>query len=328
MSIKARALVTGAGGFIGSHLAELLVKSGYDVTAFLQYSSNSNLGWLKSSPYLKDMRVVHGNISDYDSVYNSCRKQDIVFHLAALIGIPYSYISPKAYIRTNIEGTYNILESVRKTEIEKVLVTSTSEVYGSAQYTPINELHPLVGQSPYSASKIAADQLAISYYRSFNTPVTIVRPFNTYGPRQSLRAIIPTIICQALMGEELQLGQLDTTRDFNFVEDTAQGFQKIAESKISLAGEVLNIATNKTVSIKDLVEKISNILDKKLTIKQNDNRIRPDKSEVTVLLGDHSKVLKNTDWTPQHSLKEGLRKTIQWFMENSHLYADAREYHI
>jgi dTDP-glucose 4,6-dehydratase len=219
-----KVLVTGAGGFIGSHLTEKLIEKGYQVKAFIRYNSRNNWGWLEESEYINDIQIITGDIRDFDSVSDAVKGCDTVFHLAALIGIPYSYVSPQAYIRTNIDGTYNILQSARLNKVENILITSTSETYGTAQYAPIDEKHPMVGQSPYSASKIAADQLAISYYRSFNSPVKIVRPFNTFGPRQSARAIIPTVITQILSGKnELTLGNLSPTRDLTFVKDTAEG---------------------------------------------------------------------------------------------------------
>jgi len=227
-----KTLITGAAGFIGSHLTELLVEKGFNIKAFVRYNSKNNWGWLEGSEVKDEIEVVTGDIRDYDSVYNAMQGCTTVFHLAALIGIPYSYVSPKAYIETNITGAYNVLQAARELNLEQVLVTSTSETYGSAQYVPIDEKHPMVGQSPYSASKISADQLAISYYRSFNLPVKIVRPFNTYGPRQSARAIIPTIITQILSGEkELKLGNLTPTRDLTFVKDTSSGFYEIFKSE-------------------------------------------------------------------------------------------------
>lgn len=322
-------LVTGAGGFIGSHLVELLVQRGYQVSGFFQYSSHGSLGWLERSRARKHIHVIMGNISDFDSVRAAVRDHDMVFHLAALIGIPYSYVSPKAYIRTNIEGTYNVLESVRRSEVGKLLVTSTSEVYGSAQYTPIDEAHPLVGQSPYSATKIAADQLAVSYHRSFATPVTIVRPFNTYGPRQSLRAIIPTVICQALEGPPtIRLGNLDAVRDFNFVEDTVNGFLQIATCADNTAGEVINIATQTAVSVRELVAMVAELLGHAIRASEDVARIRPAGSEVDRLLGSNEKIRRTTAWQPQYNLRAGLEKTLVWFKENRSHYNDAREYHI
>jgi len=237
-------LVTGAAGFIGSHLVEKCVELGYDVKAFIRYNSRNDWGWLEKSEVKKDIEVIIGDIRDYDSVNNALKSCDTVFHLAALIGIPYSYISPLAYIRTNVEGTYNILQSSREFEVQNILITSTSETYGTAQYIPIDESHPIVGQSPYSASKIAADQLAISYARSFKLPVKIIKAFNVYGPRQSARAIIPTIITQILKGQnKIKLGNLSPTRDFTFVKDTVNGFIEVFKSE-KLFGEITNIGMN------------------------------------------------------------------------------------
>ena len=254
--------ISGATGFIGSHLAELCVQKGYSVIAFDRYNSNNDHGWLENSKFKKDMKIVLGDIRDYDSVFKSMRGCDTVFHLAALIGIPYSYNSPLAYLKTNVEGTYNVLESGKNQSIDQLVITSTSEVYGSAQFTPINEKHPLVGQSPYSASKIAADQLALSYYKSFKTPVKILRPFNTYGPRQSLRAVIPTIISQCLKENNINLGNINPSRDFLYVEDTCKGFLEIAKSK-KLFGEVSNIGSGKEITIKNLAKLIMKISDTK-----------------------------------------------------------------
>lgn len=313
-------LVTGAAGFIGSHLTELLVKKGYKVKAFLHYNSSNQWGWLEKSPVKSEIEVVLGDIRDYDSVYGALQGQDSVFHLAALIGIPYSYLSPLAYIKTNVEGTYNILQAARLQAIEKVIITSTSETYGSAQYTPIDEEHPLVGQSPYSASKIGADQLATSYYQSFDLPVKIVRPFNTYGPRQSARAIIPSVISQILSGQEsIKLGSLIPTRDLNYVADTVNGFLAIADSD-HLFGEVTNIGMNSEISIADLVVLIQEILGKKITITTDEQRIRPEKSEVNRLLCDNTKLLNNTDWRPQYTMRSGIQETANWIESNMNVF--------
>ena len=263
-----KVLITGAAGFIGSHLTEYLVIRGFEVVAFDKYNSNNNWGWLENSLYQNEFRVILGDIRDYDSVSKAMIGCDAVFHLAALIGIPYSYISPLAYIRTNVEGTYNVLEAAKTLNLEQILVTSTSETYGSAQYVPIDEKHPLVGQSPYSASKIAADQLAISYYRSFNLPLKIVRPFNTYGPRQSSRAVIPTIISQLIKGEtEIKLGSLSPTRDLTFVEDTCHGFEEIYKSD-QLFGELTNVGMNAEISIGDLAHLIAEKMGIKIKLNQ------------------------------------------------------------
>jgi len=313
-------LISGAGGFIGSHLTELLVKEGYDVKAFVRYNSRNNWGWLESSFVKNEIEIVNGDIRDFDSVYSALKNCDAVFHLAALIGIPYSYVSPKAYIETNITGTYNILQASKELGINQVLVTSTSETYGTAQYVPIDEKHPMVGQSPYSATKIAADQLAISYYRSFNLPVKIVRPFNTYGPRQSARAIIPTVISQLLSGKEkLSLGNLTPTRDLTFVKDTCKGFLEIFKSE-KLFGEVTNIGMGLEISVGDLVKKISSLISFKAQIEEDSLRIRPGNSEVERLLCDNNKLISNTDWKPDYDLNKGIDETIEWLKNHIHLY--------
>lgn len=304
-------LITGSTGFIGSHLSELCVKNGYDVVAFDRYNPNNNWGWLEESPYKNDMNIILGDVRDYDSVSKAMSGCDTVFHLAALIGIPYSYQSPLAYIRTNIEGTYNVLEAAKNLNLKNILITSTSETYGTAQYIPIDEKHPLVGQSPYSASKIAADQLAISYYRSFGLPVKIVRPFNTFGPRQSARAIIPTIISQIVNGNKnIELGNLDPTRDLTYVLDTCQGFIDIHKAD-SLVGETTNIGMNKEISMGELVQLIAKIMDKEINIVSKKERIRPSNSEVEKLCCDNSKLLSNTFWKPNFTLQQGLSEVIK-----------------
>tara|TARA_B100001175_G_scaffold315571_1_gene327416 strand:- start:556 stop:1536 length:981 start_codon:yes stop_codon:yes gene_type:complete len=312
-------LVTGATGFIGSHLTEFLIKKGYRVIAFDRYNSNNNWGWLENSKYKNDFQIILGDIRDYDSVSKTMIGCNAVFHLAALIGIPYSYVSPLAYIRTNIEGTYNILEAAKNQNIERLLITSTSETYGTAQYVPIDEKHPLVGQSPYSASKIASDQIALSYFKSFELPVKIVRPFNTYGPRQSLRAIIPTIISQILDGEnEIKLGSLSPTRDLTFVEDTCSGFEEIYKSE-SLFGEATNIGMNAEISIGGLVDLISNLMNANISIKSAGERIRPKNSEVERLVCDNTKLLKHTSWKANYSIEKGLSQVIEWMKEPENL---------
>lgn len=309
-------LVTGAGGFIGSHLTELLVQKGYDVKAFVHYNSSNKWGWLDSSSVKNDVEVITGDIRDMDSVFAAMQGCDSVFHLAALIGIPYSYVSPQAYIKTNIDGTYNILQSARQQGVEKIMVTSTSETYGTAQYVPIDESHPMVGQSPYSATKIGADQLSISYYKSFDLPVKIVRPFNTYGPRQSARAIIPTVISQILSGKtELNLGNLTPTRDLTFVKDTANGFLQIALAE-GLFGEITNIGMSEEITIGDLVKLIAKLIGTEVEIRSDEQRIRPDKSEVERLFCNNSKILANTQWTPAYTLESGLTETIEWIKNN------------
>jgi NAD dependent epimerase/dehydratase len=311
-----KVLVTGAGGFIGSHLTELLVKKGYDVKAFVHYNSSNKWGWLDASDVKNNVEVITGDIRDMDSVYAAMQGCDSVFHLAALIGIPYSYVSPQAYIKTNIDGTYNILQSARQLDVEKIMVTSTSETYGTAQYVPIDENHPMVGQSPYSATKIGADQLAISYFKSFDLPVKIVRPFNTYGPRQSARAIIPTVISQILSGKtELKLGNLTPTRDLTFVKDTANGFLQIALAD-GLFGEITNIGMSEEITIGELVKLIARLISTEVQIQSDEQRIRPDKSEVERLFCNNSKILASTSWKPDYTLETGLMETIEWIKNN------------
>ena len=308
-----RTLVTGAGGFIGSHLVEELVRKGFEVRAFVHYNSNSNWYNLEKIPkdILNSIEIVAGDIADSFAVDKAVAGCDMVFHLAALIGIPYSYIAPAAYVSTNVTGTLNILEACRSHEIERILHTSTSETYGTAQYVPIDEKHPLVGQSPYSASKIGADKMAESFWLSFRTPVTIIRPFNTYGPRQSMRAVIPTIIVQALAKGELTLGNLDPVRDLTYVTDTARGFIAAAGSE-KVIGETINLGVGDGPSIGDLVKKIGALLGMELPVKQDQNRIRPSGSEVMRLISDNSKALKLMDWRPAVDLDSGLQETIDY----------------
>ena len=312
-------LITGATGFIGSHLTELCIQRGYNVTAFDRYNINNDWGWLETSEYKDDINVVLGDVRDFDSVSKAMKGCDIVFHLAALIGIPYSYVSPLAYIRTNIEGTYNVLEAAKSLELDQVLVTSTSETYGSAQYSPIDESHPLVGQSPYSASKIAADHLSISYYKSFDLPLKIVRPFNTYGPRQSSRAVIPTIISQLLNKKfNLNLGNLLPTRDLTYVSDTCNGFLEVLKSN-DLFGKVTNIGMNKEISIENLAKLIAKIMKVEITFNSSDERIRPEKSEVDRLICDNSKLVASTSWNPKYTLDQGLIEVINWMKVSKNL---------
>lgn len=308
-------LVTGADGFIGSHLTEKLVALGCDVRPFVYYNSFNSWGWLDMLPHetAKKLDVFSGDIRDPNGVANAMEGCDVVFHLAALIAIPFSYHSPDSYVDTNIKGTLNILQAARRFGTERVLVTSTSEVYGTAQYAPIDEMHPFQGQSPYSATKIGADRLAESFFRSFNSPVTIVRPFNTYGPRQSARAVIPTVITQLLSGEtNLHLGSLTPTRDFNFVADTVDGFVALAESEASIGQEV-NIATGTEYTIEDVANYLIHEINPNAQIVTDDQRLRPDASEVYRLIGDNRKIKTLTDWSPRHDLKEGLKATVDWF---------------
>lgn len=313
-------LVTGAGGFIGSHLTELLAEEGFNVKAFVHYNSWNKWGWLDTSKARENIEIISGDIRDFDSVFAAMQGCDTVFHLAALIGIPYSYVSPQAYIKTNIDGTYNVLQAARQLNIEKIIVTSTSETYGTAQYVPIDENHPMVGQSPYSATKIAADQLSISYSKSFDLPVKIVRPFNTYGPRQSARAIIPTVISQILSNRRiLKLGNLTPTRDLTFVKDTANGFFQIATSE-GLFGEITNIGMSEEISVGNLVQLIADLIGEKVEIVSDEQRIRPDKSEVERLYCNNTKILTNTLWKPKFTLESGLIETIDWIKNNLSYY--------
>ena len=319
MDLKGKkVLVTGSEGFIGSHLTERLVEMGADVTALVQYNSFNNWGWIDTfdEEIKKSINVVTGDIREYDGMKRIIKGQDVVFHLAALIAIPYSYLSPMAYVRTNVEGTTNVLEACREYDVQKIIHTSTSETYGTALYVPIDEKHPMQGQSPYSASKIGADKIAESFYKSFNMPIATIRPFNTYGPRQSARAVIPTIISQILSGKtEIKLGSLTPTRDFNYVKDTAEAFIKIAESDKTI-GEVINASTNHEISIGDLVKKIIKISGKDVNIMCDNERIRPENSEVNRLWGNNEKIKNLTDWKPQYSLDEGLCETIKWIENN------------
>jgi len=317
--------ITGSDGFIGSHLVEALVGAGANVTAFVLYNSFGSWGWLDQlSPEIKkQIKVIAGDIRDPHGVKTAMQGCDIVFHLAALIAIPYSYHSPSTYVDTNITGTLNVVQAARDLGVAKVIHTSTSEVYGTAKFVPITEEHPLQGQSPYSASKIGSDQIAMSYYTSFETPVTIIRPFNTYGPRQSARAVIPTIITQIASGKkEIKLGALTPTRDFNYVQDTVSAFIAVAESDSSV-GEVLNAGSNYEISIGDTVKVVSKLMDQEIKITSDEARIRPEKSEVERLWADNSKLVAMTDWQPQYAglegFERGLEKTIEWFTQAENL---------
>lgn len=317
-----KVLVTGADGFIGSHLTESLLEKGYEAKAFAFYNSFNTWGWLDSFPKdnQKEIEVFTGDIRDPNGVREAMKGVDAVFHLAALIAIPFSYHSPDSYVDTNIKGTLNVLQAARDLGTGRVLVTSTSEVYGTAQYVPIDEKHPYQGQSPYSATKIGADRLAESFYRSFQMPISIVRPFNTFGPRQSARAVIPTIISQLLAGkEEIQLGSLTPTRDFNYVKDTAAGFIAIAESDKTI-GEEINIATQQEISIGDLAKEIISQINPKAKIACDEQRLRPEKSEVNRLLGSNQKIKELTDWKQQYTFAQGIAETIAWMRENLNAY--------
>ncbi len=314
-----KVLVTGADGFIGSHLVDLLVRNDFEVKAFCFYNSHNSLGWIESlDTSIKDsIEIKLGDIRDFICVKDAMKNCDIVFHLAALIAIPYSYIAPSSYIETNITGTLNIVQAARELNISRVVHTSTSETYGTAQFVPITESHPLVGQSPYAASKIGADQIALSYWRSFDTPVSVIRPFNTYGPRQSCRAVIPTIITQIAAGKkEIMLGSLSPTRDFNYVEDTCKAFLAIGESKKTI-GKVINSASNFEISIEETVNMIKEIMNSNVKIISEEQRKRPGKSEVNRLYGDNKLLFDLTNWNPKYidknGFKEGLKLTAEWF---------------
>lgn len=316
-------LVTGADGFIGSHLTEELVRQGHDVRAFVYYNSFNSWGWLDHSQreIKKNIDIFAGDIRDPNGVRKAMAGCDIVLHLAALIAIPYSYHSPDTYIDTNVKGTLNILQAARDLGVKKVVHTSTSEVYGTARFVPITEDHPLQGQSPYSASKIGADQLAMSFYLSFGTPVAIIRPFNTYGPRQSARAVIPTIITQIAAGQKkIKLGSLHPTRDFNYVKDTVRGFIAIANAEKSV-GEVINVGSNYEISIGDTVQMISEVMNAEIDIETDQIRLRPGKSEVERLWADNRKAFNMCGWKPEFGgcdgLKRGLGETVQWFLDPS-----------
>lgn len=317
-------LVTGAGGFIGSHLTEELVRRGARVRAFLHYRVMGERASLEWSPpeILDEIEFVSGDLRDVETVARAVKGSDRVFHLGALIGIPYSYRSPRDVVETNVTGTLNVLQACREAEVGQLVHTSTSEVYGTARTVPIREDHPLQGQSPYAATKIGADHLVESFSRSFGVPAVIVRPFNTYGPRQSARAIIPTVISQALAGDTLRLGSLDPTRDFNFVGDTANGFIDVAASGTANA-EVFNLGTGQEISIGDLVEMVSQILEKPLQVEQDPQRVRPAASEVERLIADASKARERCGWEPHVSLEEGLRRTIDWIAEHQQAFRPA-----
>ncbi|WDV47431.1 NAD-dependent 4,6-dehydratase LegB [Clostridiaceae bacterium M8S5] len=318
-------LVTGADGFIGSHLTQELVKRGHKVNAFVYYNSFNTWGWLDHIPkiILKNIEIIQGDIRDVVRVKYAMKDCKLVFHLAALIAIPYSYYSPESYIDTNIKGTLNILQVAKELQVDKLVHTSTSEVYGTARFVPISEEHPLQAQSPYSASKIGADQIALAYNKSFSTPVSIVRPFNTYGPRQSARAVIPTIITQIAKGKEsIKLGSLTPTRDFNYVEDTVRGFIEVAKSNKTI-GEVVNIGSSYEVSIKETAKIIAKIMGRSIDIITDENRVRPQNSEVERLYADITKAKRLFNFTPKYGGKEGFRrgltKTIEWFSKPDNL---------
>lgn len=314
-----RALVTGAGGFIGSHLVERLVQLGADVRALVRYGSSGSWGWIDSSAAKDEIEVFVGDIRDRDSLRRAFQGVDIVFHLAALIGIPYSYYAPLSYMRVNAEGTLHVLQSALDAGAKLVVHTSTSEVYGTARYVPMDENHVLQGQSPYSASKIAADKMAEAFHLSFGLPVAVIRPFNTYGPRQSSRAVIPTIITQALAGAEVRLGNVNAIRDFNYVADVVDGFIRMAECGEAI-GQVINIGTGKEVSISQLVTVIAGLLGKDIRVVSEDERVRPSNSEVERLCAQNAKAREILQWSPQYTLDKGLARTVEWVRGNAEQY--------
>ena len=317
-----QSLITGATGFIGSHLTELLLSKGLRVRAFVHYNSQNSWGWLDTLPkgVMDNVEIFAGDIRDPNGVREAMKGCDAVFHLAALIAIPFSYHSPDTYVDTNIKGTLNVLQAARDLGTRRVFVTSTSEVYGTAQYVPIDEKHPYQGQSPYSATKIGADRLSESFYRSFDLPVTIVRPFNTYGPRQSARAVIPTIITQLLSGvTKIKLGCLTPTRDFNYVKDTVNGFYEIFCSEKTI-GQEINIATQKEISIGELANELIRQINPQAKVVCDEDRLRPEKSEVNRLLGSNKKIKELTDWRPQYTFEEGIAETIEFFKHNLDKY--------
>ena len=314
-----KVLITGADGFIGSHLTEMLVSQGYKVKALSQYNSFNSWGWLESINCKKDVEIITGDIRDPHYCKIITKDVDIIFHLAALIGIPFSYVAPDSYVETNIKGTLNICQAAKENGISRLIHTSTSEVYGTAQYVPIDEKHPLQPQSPYSASKIAADSMAMSFYNSFNLPVTIARPFNTYGPRQSARAIIPTIITQIASGKkEIKLGDVSPTRDFNYVEDCCRAFIMLAENDKTI-GETFNIGSNKEISISDTFKLIKELMSSDVTFVNDQQRNRPKKSEVYRLWCDNNKINKLVGYKPQIIIQDGLKKTIEWITKPENL---------
>ncbi len=314
-----RVLVTGAGGFIGSHLVERLVTLGAEVRAFVHYSALGGWGWLEASPVKGQLEVVAGDLTDRDSVLNASKGVQYIFHLGALIAIPYSYRAPQSYVRTNVEGTLNVLSAAREVGVTRMVHTSTSEVYGSAQTIPMSEAHPLVGQSPYSASKIAADKMVEAFHRSFGVPVATLRPFNTFGPRQSARAVVPTLIMQALARPEIRLGNLSTTRDLNFVADTVEGFIRMAEVPEAV-GKTIQVGSGSEISIGALAQAILDIVGKRVPVVSTEERLRPGASEVERLCADNQLARSVLGWSPGHSLVEGLRITVAWMEKNLERY--------
>ncbi len=318
---RKKVLVTGAAGFIGSHLTERLVSLGAQTTAFVRYNSRNSWGFIDSfsDSVKKEIEIISGDVRDPDAVRKACKGKDLIFHLAALIGIPYSYVNPRDVVATNVGGTLNFLTAAAESSVKRIIVTSTSEIFGTAQYVPIDENHPLQPQSPYAATKIAADKLAESFYATYNLPVVILRPFNTYGPRQSMRAVIPTIINQLLSDDEVKLGNLEPTRDLTYVGNTVEGFIRAAITR-DIDGQSINLGVGSEVSIGNLAETISHLMGKRLSLRQEKTRQRSNSSEVQRLLSDNAKARRLLKWTPQVSLEEGLQKTITWMETNLNIY--------
>ncbi len=327
--------ITGADGFIGSHLTQKLLELNYNVTALSYYNSFNSIGWLKNinkKTYKNKFNIVSGDVRDYNFIYNQTKKTDVIFHLASLIGIPYSYISPRSYVDTNIIGTLNVLEASKHNRVKKIIHTSTSEVYGTARYIPIDELHPVSGQSPYSASKISSDHLAYSFYSSFNLPVTILRPFNTFGPRQSNRALIPTIITQiAYNKKRVSLGNLDTTRDFSYIDDTVMGFINCIKSK-NIEGKIINLGSGYEFSGKKVFNIISNLMNSRIKLNEDKKRFRPKNSEIMRLLSNNTLAKKTLKWKPQYvgekGFISGLNKTIEWYLKEDNLQNFNTDYNL
>ncbi|MCG2718017.1 MAG: GDP-mannose 4,6-dehydratase [Nanoarchaeota archaeon] len=321
-----KVLITGSAGFIGSHLTERLLGLGADISSFIRYNSREDLGFVQSLKDSGKINIIKGDIRELSTIREAVKDQDVVFHLAASISVHYSMINPSEVVETNVMGTLNILDACRKEDVEKIVITSSSEVYGTALYTPIDEKHPLQAQSPYAASKIGGDKIAESFFRCYKLPVAVVRPFNTFGPRQSTRAVIPSVITQVLTKDKVLVGATDTFRDFTFVTDTAEGFIKMAESPKSI-GEVVNLGTGVDISINDMIKKVVELVNKDVEIVVDEKRLRPNTSEVMKLLASNEKAKKLIGWEPKVSFEDGLKKTIDWISENINLYK-AKEYHV
>jgi len=326
MDLKGKkVLVTGAAGFIGSHLTEELIKKEAQVRVFVRYKSDGGIGNLEEFPeeILEKIEIIRGDLKNSDSVNRAVEGTEVIFHLGAMISIPYSYVDPRDFVETNVIGTLNVLKAAQKNKVKKIIITSTSETYGTAIYSPIDEQHHMQAQSPYSATKISADKLSESFFRTYNLPIIIIRPFNTYGPRQSRRAVIPTIIYQALNSDVINLGSLSPKRDFTFVKDIVEGFIKTAESE-NIIGETINICSDETASVKEIVKKVEKIMGEKLTILRDENKVRPETSEVFLLIGNNEKAKKLLGWEPKTSLEDGLKETIDYIKDNLNKYASER----